>query len=116
MKKEHKGIKKWLKISIIFIAVISILGFGGYYLLITKPVQNLIGKRVLAELSKRTATEFNASRVSFSNFKELSIDDLYIKDQNNDTLLYASKAVAILDSLNRTTHYVRIKSLTLSNW
>jgi hypothetical protein len=113
--KEHKGIKKWLKISIILIVVISSLGFGGYYLLITKPVQNLIGKRVLAEISKRTATDINASRVSFSNFKELEIYDLYLEDENKDTLLYAHKAIAIIDSLNRSTRYVRIKRLELTS-
>jgi len=112
-KKEHKGIKKWHKISIVVVALLLLLGLGSYYLLITKPVQTLIGRRILAELSERTGTQMSASQVSFSKFRQLDIKDLYIEDQNRDTLLYAPEASAKLDSLNRTTRYISLASLRL---
>ena len=114
LKKEHKGIKKWLKISIIIIAAITSMSFGAYYMLITRPVQNLIGQRLLMELSKRTDTKFRASQVSFSQFRELEITDLYIEDKNNDTLLYAPRAYAELDSMNRNTRFVSLSVLQLT--
>lgn len=75
----------------------------------------MIGRRVLFEISKRTGTEFSASSVRFTGFKELEIKDLYIQDQNNDTLLYAIKALAVMDSLNRHSRYVGLQRLVLTS-
>lgn len=91
------------------------MSLGGYYLLITKPVQNLIGKRILSEIAQRTDTKIEASQVSFGRFKRLEISDLYIEDKHSDTLIYAPKAVAVLDSLNRSFRRVDLQRLRLTS-
>ncbi len=73
---------------------------GGYYLLITKPVQNAIATHMLSVLSKRTNTQISASSVYIKSLRKLEIKDLYVEDQNNDTLLYSPRIIAEIDSIN----------------
>ena len=93
------------------IAALLALSFGGYYMLITKPVQNLIGKRILLALAERTNTTITASSVSFSRFKNLEIYDLYVADQQDDTLVFVPYAKAELSAFDRVLRQVTIKSL-----
>ncbi len=99
----------------IVLLVISVLGVGTYLLLLSAPVQDMIGKRVLSSLSKRTDAEISASSVRFVRFRKLEISDLYVKDKQNDTLVYAPKVVAVLDSLSRTSHMICLSSLVLDS-
>lgn len=99
----------------IVIAALFGVSFGGYYLLITKPVQNLIAKRVLAQLSARTNSEMSVSSISIHKFRELVIRDLFIADANEDTLIYAPLFVAQLDSLNIGERYVMAKGLEITS-
>ncbi len=91
------------------------LGGGGYYLLITKPVQDLLGKRILEIIANRTNTHISLSKISFYKYKELNIKDLCVEDQQGDTLLYSSNVTAYLDSLNRRTRFVKIKYIQLKS-
>ena len=71
--------------------------------------------RILSQLSQRTNTQISASHVSISNFNTLKILDLYIEDQNKDTLLYSPEVSAKLDSININNHYLSLSSFQLKN-
>ena len=111
----YKGIKKWSKILLIVFLSLCGVGVGGYYLLITKPVQNLVGQKILNQIARKTNTTISASRLSFFKFKHLKIKDLYIEDQAGDTLVYAPLAIAHLDSLNTKDRFIKISHLELRN-
>ena len=61
----------------------------GYVLLLLPSVQNYLGHVVATRISKAIGTEVKVGRVSFSLFDKLDVEDVLIKDQKKDTLLYA---------------------------
>ncbi len=61
----------------------------GYVLLLLPSVQNYLGQIVAKRISKAIGTEVKVGRVGFSLFDKLDVEDVLIKDQNKDTLLYA---------------------------
>lgn len=86
--------KKLLKISVI-IGILILLGSLLFYYLINLPtVQNWLVTRVTDSLSDKLKTEVHVGRVGVSFFNKLNIEDVYVADEQGDTLLYAKQLFA----------------------
>jgi len=60
-----------------------------YLLLLLPWVQNKLITRVASSLSKSIGTEVKIGHVGFSLFNRLDLEDILIKDEKNDTLVYS---------------------------
>lgn len=57
----------------------------------TEMVQNFLVKKVVAKISHDLKTEIKVKHISIGFFNRLNLEGTLIKDQRNDTLLYAGK-------------------------
>jgi hypothetical protein len=89
-----KNIKKSLKYFIIFIGVIILLPTVFYFVLQISEVQTFLVKRVTDHFSNEIKSTISVGRIEFNFFNKLSINDILIKDKNNDTLIYSQKLIA----------------------
>ena len=89
-----KKIKKSLKYFIIVFGVIILLPTVLYLLLQTAEVQTFLVKKITNHFSARLKSSISIGSIEFKFFNRLSINDLLIIDQNNDTLLYSKEIVA----------------------
>ena len=95
-----KNIKKSLKYFIIAFGVIILLPTVLYLLLQTAEVQTFLVKRITNHFSTQFKSTISIGSIEFKFFNKLSINDVLIKDQNNDTLLYSKEIVAGLRRLD----------------
>ena len=106
-----KKIKKSLKYFIIVFGVIILLPTVLYLLLQTAEVQTFLVKRVTNHFSAEFKSTISVGSIEFKFFNKLSINDLLIKDQNSDTLLYSKEIIAGLrwiDFKNKSFRFGRI--------
>lgn len=86
-----KSIKKSIKYLIIVIGII-ILTPSFLYLIVQIPeVQTFIVKRITSHFSDQIKSTITFGKLEYSFFNKLLIDDLLIKDNNNDTMLYSGE-------------------------
>ncbi len=99
-----KSIKKSIKYLIILIGII-VLTPSFIYLIIRIPeVQTFIVKRITSHFSEQIQSTITVGRLEYTFFNKLLIDDLLIKDGNNDTMLYSrevSLGIRKLDFRNK---------------
>jgi TamB, inner membrane protein subunit of TAM complex len=69
-----------------------------YFVLQLPVVQNWLADKTAGYLSKELDTEVSIRHIGFSFFDNLDLDGLYIEDLNGDTLLYAGRLSASLNS------------------
>jgi len=106
-----KIIKKSLKYFIIVFGVIILLPTVLYLLLQTAKVQTFLVKRVTNHFSAHFKSTISVGSIEFKFFNKLSINDLLIKDQNSDTMLYSKEIIAGLrwiDFKNKSFRFGRI--------
>lgn len=86
--------KKALKIVSALVAIIVMLLIVLFILLNTRGVQNYLVGKVASTLSKEWGTEVSVGAVSYRIPNHLSVDYLYLSDQQSDTLAFVSSATA----------------------
>ncbi|MFN4256380.1 MAG: translocation/assembly module TamB domain-containing protein [Saprospiraceae bacterium] len=69
-----------------------------YFLLQTSPVQNWLIQKITAYLSEELQTTVRIDHVDIEFFDNLVLDNFFVADQRGDTLLFAGKLVAGLNS------------------
>jgi hypothetical protein len=57
-------------------------------------VQTLIIKKITGNISRKIESTISVGKIEYSLFNRLRLQDLLLKDKNNDTLLYVSSAAA----------------------
>ena len=87
----------------------------GYVLLQLPSVQNYLGHVVANRISKAIGTEVKVGKVGFSLFDKLDVEDLLIKDQKNDTLIYAKSFKLRISDLFFSSNDPSIKYIGLDN-
>lgn len=95
-----KSIKKSFKYLMILVGIILLVPTFGSLILRIPEVQTFMVKRVLSHFSEKLQSTMTLGRIEFSFFNKLLINDLLIKDQNNDTLIYSQKILANIKVLN----------------
>ena len=91
---KFKGIKKRA----------TILGFGidGIILFLvlllmqvqTGSIQRLVSKAIVSELSSKLHTKVTIGKIEYRLFNDIAIHDLYVEDQQKDTLLFVKRTDA----------------------
>ena len=94
-----KGIKKILKLISIATASIAGLTIILYFALQTSGVQTFIVKRITNKISKEFKSTVQVGKVKFEFFDKLTLSDILIKDQHNDTLIFSETMITGISKL-----------------
>jgi hypothetical protein len=108
-----KFIKKSLKYLIIAVGI-TILFPTVLYLFLQLPyVQTFMVKRIADHFSDELKSSITVGKINYKFFNKLIINDLLIKDQNYDTLLYSKEVSVVIKSLNLKGNSFRLGSVIL---
>lgn len=108
--KKGKIIKKGWKISFIVLAILIGMVVAVYVALQNSRIQTLLTQELARDLSEKINSRVSVGNVYFRFFNKLVLEDVLLEDQHKDTLFFAEKITADIDSLNR-----KQKSLSLNN-
>lgn len=97
-------------VAIFAITVISLFLII-FFLLRIPSVQNWAASKTTAWLSNKLQTEVRVGDVSIDLLDHLIFRDLYIADQQQDTLLFAGKVAVNIGTINPLIPYVKLKSV-----
>ncbi len=86
-----------------------------YFVVLIPGVQNKVGNVIINRLSNDWGTDVSIENVRFYPLKKIVVREFLIKDNTNDTLLFADKVTASLDSLDFTNKQIYLGTLTLAN-
>ncbi len=106
-----KNIKKSLKYLIIVFGVLIMLPTVLYLLLKTSSVQTFLIKRITNHFSNEIKSTISVGKIEYIFFNKLSINDLLIKDNHSDTLIYsrnATIAIRRIDFKNRSFRFGKV--------
>ena len=106
-------IRRSVKYFIIFFGVIILLPTVLYLLLQTAEVQTFLVKRITNHFSSQIKSTISIGSIEYKFFNKLSINDVLIKDQNNDTLLYAKTITANIRHLDFKNKSFRLGKVSL---
>jgi hypothetical protein len=108
-------IKRSLKYLIIFFGVIILLPTVLYLLLQTSDVQTFLIKRISNHFSAKIKSTISLGKIDYKFFNKLSIDNLLIKDKNNDTLLYSRNIIVGIRRIDFKNKTYRLGKVSLTN-
>ena len=109
-----KIIKKVLRYLILTAGILAIF-LGSLFLILQIPdFQTYIVSKVTGRISREFKSTIQIGRVEFEFFNKLVINDLLIKDQNNDTLIYTAKVTAGIRSMNRKNSSLHLGKVFLT--
>ena len=108
-----KNIKKSLKYFIIVIGVFILLPGILYPLLQISAIQTYLVNRISSHLSKGINSTISVGRIEYRFFNKLAINDILIKDQHNDTLLYSKEIIAGIRWFDLQKKTFRLGKVTL---
>ncbi|MBN2806501.1 MAG: translocation/assembly module TamB domain-containing protein [Prolixibacteraceae bacterium] len=93
------------------ISMIIITGVTGYFVFQSSIVQT----RIISSISKRISQETNADvsigKVDIALFRKIILEEVYLSDQQKDTLFYVPKLMASIDSLSFRNKKIHFKSI-----
>lgn len=108
-------IRRSVKYFIIFFGVIILLPTVLYLLLQTSEVQTFLVKRITSHFSDQIKSTISIGSIEYKFFNKLSINDVIIKDQNSDTLLYAKTINANIRHIDFKNKSFRLGKVSLKN-
>jgi hypothetical protein len=95
-----KSIKKSFRYFIIFIGIIIGLPTLLAFVLRMPAVQTMLVRRITDHISEEFKSTISVGKVNFQFFNKLNMNDILIKDQNNDTLIYTQNLSAVIRKLD----------------
>lgn len=110
-----KNIKKSLKYFIILIGIIIMLLTSLYLVLQISVVQTFLVKRITNHFSNEIKSTISVGNIEYKFFNRLVINDILIKDQNNDTLIYSQKVLAVIRRIDIRNMTFRLGKVILIN-
>ncbi len=108
-----KSIKKSFKYFIILIGIILLVPTFLYLLIQIPDIQTFIVKRITAHYSDQIKSTITVGRFEYVFFNRLALDEVLIKDQNKDTLIYTKRIVAGLRWLDLRKKTIRFGKIEL---
>ena len=112
---NRKAIKKGWKIVLIPLAVLFFTLTVLYLSVQTRPVQSLIARQLTAYLSEETGINIHVGGIDVALFRRVILKDIWVEDQNADTLAYAMRLSATIESLKFKNKSLDISRLSLDN-
>jgi hypothetical protein len=110
-----KNIKKIYKILIISFLVITVLLSAGYLTLRNTKTQTWLVSIIAKEVSENLNASFTLESVRLLFSEKVIFRNLLIKDQQKDTLLFATEIIANIKSIKRKARKVVIDKLNINN-
>ncbi len=95
-------------------SILALLFTGLYIALNNSYVQNLIKKHLIDSLEKKTGSKVQIGEINFSLFTKLSLNDVFISDTHNDTLLFVKQLDANVSGINLISNNFRLSNLELN--
>lgn len=86
-----------------------------FIILSNETVQTKLAQSLVNKLEKQTGSNIDIGRIKFSFFDKLTIEDIYIADNHNDTLLHVNKLCANIEGINLSSNNFRLKNIKLEN-
>ncbi len=74
-----------------------------------------MAKKLLKNLSDKLGTEIQVGRIRYGFNRSLIIRDLFVGDQNNDTLLYINRIEAGINDIDLNSHKISINELNIQH-
>ena len=110
-----KSIKRSVKYFLIFFGVLIMIPMILYPLLRQTEIQTLIIRRITRHFSQQLKSTISVGKAELIFFNKLSLDDVLIKDKNNDTLIYAKKLSATIRKINPLNKEFTLGRVSLLN-
>ena len=98
-KLKHKAIKKSYKILFYTLLALIVSPILLYLVVLIPAVQNKTASIITQRLSEDIGTDITIGSVRFYPIKKIVIQNLLLKDQKQDSLLYAKSISASIDSV-----------------
>ena len=89
--KKHRILKKTLKISAFVVGGILVFFLSVFLLLQISRVQQAVAQYVVNGLSRKTNTEVRLGKVQYRLFNTISLQDFFVADLQQDTLLHVNR-------------------------
>lgn len=86
-----------------------------YIILHSSLVQTFLTKQIAAYLSKKLNTEVTVGGVDINLFKTVNLDNVFIRDQKKDTLLFVDRLRININDINFSQHNAFITGVKLYN-
>ncbi len=91
-----KSIKKSFKYLIIFLGIIIALPMVMAFILRMPAIQTRLVRRITDHISEEFQSTISVGKVEFQFFNKLNLNDILVKDMNEDTLLYVRRLNAVI--------------------
>ncbi len=108
-----KNIKKSLKYFIVISGVVILLPTLLFFTLQSPAVQTYLINRITQHFSNELTTHISVGRIEFKFFNRLIINNILIKDQNNDTLIYSKQLRAGIRRIDPRNNIFRLGKVAL---
>jgi uncharacterized protein involved in outer membrane biogenesis len=105
--------KKALKVILVFLLSVILLIGGLIGLLHLKSVQTYIIGKVAEKISEEFNIDVHIGQFYFEPLSDLTIDEIYISDQQKDTLAYFEQIYLNFDLLKLEENLLEIELLTI---
>jgi hypothetical protein len=106
-------LRKIGKISLLFFSFLLLLAATSYILLRSRPVQGWLAGKITTYLSDELHTRVTVGGVDVEFFKSLVLEDLYVEDLHQDTLLFTKRLSIDIKSFDNAKRLIEINSATL---
>lgn len=93
----------------------SLLSIGGYAVFKSARVQTFLTQKIVSYLSDKLNTKVSIGGVDIEFFDKLVLEDLYIQDHGQDTLIYAPHFKVTLSDLDLNNNIIQIGDVVLEN-
>jgi len=113
--ERDKIIKKIYKILLILLLVVISLSTSGYFLLKNPNVQNYLVDKLTAIFSRELDTKFQVDYVEYKLFNKLTLNGVYIEDQQGDSLLTSQKITGHLKLFDLRDRKLFFRRLEVEN-
>jgi hypothetical protein len=110
-----KNIKKSFKYLIIIAGIIIALPTIIFLLLSIPKVQTLLVERMTNHFSAKFSSSISVGKIEYTFFNRLNLNDILIKDRNDDTLIYSQNAKIGIKKLDLRNKTVTLGHVTLDN-
>ena len=112
---NDKIIKNSLKIGFSVLGTVILLLLCSYFVLQSPAVQTFLVRKLTEHFSLKYNTNVTVKGVSISFFNKVILEDVLVKDQKDDSLLYVQELVASIHSFSIKKRTAGIDKLELNN-
>ncbi len=110
--KFYKTIKKGWKITLIILAVLFLFTSGVYLALQSKGIQTFIAQKIANVLTREINAKLHIGHVDIGFFNKVTLKDVVLEGQSDDTLLIAPEITVKIDSFGLRRKFIAIGRLT----